>query len=252
MSVLVVTGGSRGIGAAVCRGGARRGMAVCVNYVANGECAEAVVDEVRRDGGAAFAQRANVGDPGEVAAMFAAVDERLGPVTALVNNAGIMGSTGRVEDLDVAKTRRIFDVNVLGPFYCAKEAVRRMSTRNGGPGGAIVNISSAAAKHGAPGGYLDYAVTKGAIETFTMGLAKELAGEGIRVNCVRPGFTRTEMNEEYMKDHPGWADEFLTRVPMGRSCSVEEMAEPVLWFLSDHASYVTGAVMDVTGGYTCP
>lgn len=252
MGVLIVTGGSRGIGAAICRKAGAHGMGVCVNYARNRARADEVVADVQAAGADAFAHPADVGDPDAVAAMFAEVDRRLGPVTALVNNAGIMGSTGRVENLDIAKTRRIFDVNVLGPLYCAKEAIRRMSRRNGGPGGAIVNISSAAAKHGAPGVYLDYAVTKGAIETFTMALAKELAGEGIRVNCVRPGFTRTEMNEDYMKEHPTWAEEFLNRIPMGRSCDVDEMARPVLWFLSDEASYVTGAVMDVTGGYTCP
>ena len=250
--VLVVTGGSRGIGAGVCRLGAERGMAVCINYVGNHDRAEEVAKEVRDCGSKAITFCADVADPEQVDTMFDAIDHQLGPVTDLVNNAGVMGSVGRVEELDVEKTKHLFDVNILGPFYCAKAAIKRMSTKRAGHGGAIVNVSSAAAVHGGPGNYVDYAVTKGAIETFTHALAREVAADGIRVNCVRPGYTNTEMNVDFFKIRPEVEQKLLSGIAMGRSCDVSEMASAIHVFLSDQTTYATGAVMDVTGGWTCP
>lgn len=202
MAVLVVTGGSRGIGAAICRLAAQRGMTVCVNYASSADEAQGVVAEIEGVDGRAIAIQADVSVSQAVAAMFDRVDAELGPVTGLVNNAGTMGSRGRVEELDFDKTRNLFDVNILGPFICGQAAIKRMAKRHGGQGGAIVNISSAAAKHGGPGSYVDYAASKAALDAFSVGLAREQASEGIRVNCVRPGFTLTEMNERWMEDHP--------------------------------------------------
>ena len=227
-------------------------MNVCVNYVGNRDRAEGVVRDARKLGAKAFAFQADVGDPSEVTKLFEAVDAELGPVTDLVNNAGVMGSVGRVEEIDPEKTQYLFDVNILGPIYCSKEAIKRMSTQHGGQGGAIVNVSSSAAIHGGVGSYIDYAVTKGALETFTHALAREVAAEGIRVNCVRPGYTRTEMNVEFFKKRPEAEKQRLKEIAMGRSCSVSEMASAIHVFLSDQTSYATGAIMDVTGGATCP
>lgn len=250
--VLLVTGGSRGIGAGVCKIGAQRGMAVCVNYVANKERAEKVAEEVRDYGVEAITHKADVGNPDHVEVMFARIDQELGPITDLVNNAGVMGSVGRVDEIDVEKTKYLFDVNILGPLYCSKAAIKRMSTRYGGPGGAIVNVSSSSAIHGGIGNYIDYAVTKGALETFTHALAREVAAENIRVNCVRPGYTRTEMNVDFFAKRPEMEEKLLSGIAMGRSCDVSEMASAIFVFLSDQTSYATGAVMDVTGGWTCP
>ncbi len=252
MSALVVTGGSRGIGAAICRLGAGRGWAVCVNYASSAGAAAGVVADIEGAGGRAIAVMADVSKPREVEAMFQQVDEVLGPVTGLVNNAGIMGSGGPVQELDAEKTRAMFEVNILGPFLCSQAAIKRMAKPLGGAGGAIVNISSAAAKHGGPGSYVDYAASKAAVDTFTYGLACEQAAAGIRVNCLRPGATMTEMNVRWMEEHPDWLDQVLAKVPLKRAAEVDEIARAALWLLSDEASYVTGAILDASGGWVMP
>jgi NAD(P)-dependent dehydrogenase (short-subunit alcohol dehydrogenase family) len=252
MGVLVVTGGSRGIGAEICRLGAQRGWAVCVNYASSADEAIGVVAEIEASGGRAIAAQADVSVPEAVESMFAQVDAELGPVTGLVNNAGIQGSTGRVEDVEVDKTRYMFEVNILGPFLCSQAAIRRMAKRYGGQGGAIVNISSASAKHGGSGSYVDYAASNGAMDTFTIGLAKEQASENIRVNCIRPGTIMTELNKRWIRDHPEYLDSVLQRTPLARLGNVDEVANAALWLLSDEASYATGAILDVSGGFVTP
>ena len=252
MGVLVVTGSSRGIGAEICRLGAQRGWAVCVNYASSADEAQGVVAEIEGAGGQAIAVRADVSVPRDVETLFERVDVELGPVTGLVNNAGSMGSGGPVDELGAERTRHMFELNTLGPFLCCQAAIKRMAKRHGGQGGAIVNISSAAAKHGGPGSYVDYAASKAAVDALTVGLAREQAAENIRVNCVRPGATMTEMNERWMKDHPDWLDSVLKRVPLGRAAEVGEVANAALWLLSDEATYVTGAILDVSGGWVSP
>lgn len=252
MGVLVVTGSSRGIGAEICRLGAQRGWAVCVNYASSTDEAQGVVAEIEGAGGQAIALQADVAAARDVENMFEEVDAKLGPVTGLVNNAGTMGSGGPVDELDAERTRRMFEVNTLGPFLCCQAAVKRMAKRHGGQGGAIVNISSAAAKHGGPGSYVDYAASKAAVDTLTNGLAREQASEGIRVNCIRPGAITTEMNERWMKDHPEWLASVIARTPLGRAGEVRDIATAALWLLSDEANYVTGAILDVSGGWVTP
>ncbi len=252
MGVLVVTGGSRGIGAGICTLAAKRGWSVAVNYASDEEAATAVVAEIEAGGGKAIAVQANVSDEKQVEMLFEVVDRDLGPVTGLVNNAGIMGSGGPVDELDVAATRRMFDINITGSFLCAAAALRRMAKRHGGEGGVIVNISSAAAKHGGPGSYIDYAASKAAIDAFTYGLAREQAVQGIRVNCVRPGATLTEMNVEWIETHPTYLDGIKAAVPLARMAEVNEIAEAVCYMLSDASSYSTGAILDVSGGWVCP
>ncbi len=252
MGVLVVTGSSRGIGAQICRLGAQRGWVVCVNYTSSADEAQGVVAEIEGAGGQAIAVRADVSVPQDVETLFERVEVELGPVSGLVNNAGVMGSGGTVDELDAERTRRMFEVNTLGPFLSCQAAVKRMAKRHGGPGGAIVNISSAAAKHGGPGSYVDYAASKAAVDTLTVGLAREQAAENIRVNCVRPGATMTELNQRWMKEHPDWLDSVLKRVPLGRAAEVAEIASAALWLLSDEATYVTGAILDVSGGWVSP
>jgi NAD(P)-dependent dehydrogenase (short-subunit alcohol dehydrogenase family) len=244
--VLIVTGGGRGIGAATARLAARRGYAVCVNYLRNEAAAQALVREIEDAGGRAVAIAGDVGSETDVGNLFESVDKAFGPVTALVNNAGVLEQQMRVERMDAARLQRIFATNVVGTFLCAREAVRRMSTRNGGAGGAIVNISSGAARSGAPGEYVDYAVSKGAIDTFTIGLAKETATEGIRVNCVRPGFIYTEIHAS--GGEPNRVDRVKALAPMRRGGHAEEVARAVLWLLSEEASFTTGSFIDVTGG----
>jgi NAD(P)-dependent dehydrogenase (short-subunit alcohol dehydrogenase family) len=244
--VLIVTGGSRGIGAATARLGAQRGYAVCVNYVSNRKAADDVVADIERGGGKAIAVAADVSSEPDVVRMFETVDKSLGRVTALVNNAGTLEKQMRLEQMDAARLARMFAVNVTGCFLCAREAVRRMSTRHGGEGGAIVNVSSGAARLGSPGEYVDYAACKGAIETMTIGLAREVADEGIRVNAVRPGHIYTEIHA--LGGEPGRVDRVKASVPMKRGGQPEEPARAILWLLSDEASFSTGTFIDVTGG----
>jgi NAD(P)-dependent dehydrogenase (short-subunit alcohol dehydrogenase family) len=246
MRVTLVTGGSRGIGAATARLAAARGDAVCVNYQRDATAAAAVVRAIEAAGGTALAVQADVASEPDVVRLFAEVDARLGPVTALVNNAGILTRQARVGELDAARMTRMFAVNVIGSILCAREAVARMSTRLGGGGGAIVNLSSMAARLGAPGEYLDYAASKGAVDTFTVGLAKEVAAEGIRVNAVRPGLIHTDIHAS--GGEPGRIARLQGTVPMQRGGAPEEVAHAILWLLSDEASYVTGTVIDVAGG----
>lgn len=252
MGVIVVTGASRGIGAEICRNAARAGWACCVNYANDERGALAVVSEIEAGGGTAVAVRADVANEHQVQAMFSEVDARLGPVRALVNNAGVMGSEGRVEDMDAARTRRLFEVNAYAPFLCSREALKRMSRRHGGNGGGIVNISSAAAKHGGGGSYVDYAASKGALDTFTIGLAREQAPEGVRVNCIRPGAILTEISKVWMETHPEWLESVIARTPLGHPGEEADIANATMWLLSDDSKYVTGAILDVSGGWVSP
>jgi NAD(P)-dependent dehydrogenase (short-subunit alcohol dehydrogenase family) len=244
--VLLVTGASRGIGAATALLAARKGYAVAVNYTANAKAAQDVVARIRADGGTAIAVQADVAEEEQVLALFKAVDAQLGRLTALVNNAGVIDVTARLDEMSVARLKRMFDINVIGSMVCAREAVRRMSTRHGGNGGAIVNVSSAAARLGAPGQYLDYASAKGAIDTFTIGLAKEVAAEGIRVNAVRPGLIDTEIHAS--GGLPDRVQQLAHLVPMQRGGSAEEVAEAIVWLLSPQASYATMSMIEVSGG----
>jgi len=244
--VAVVTGGSRGIGAATAMLLAARGYAVAVNYTANASAAGAVVQEIHAGGGAAIAVQADVADEAQVLAMFARVDAELGALTALVNNAGVVDVTQRVDEMSLARLRRMFDINVIGAFLCAREAVRRMSTRHGGTGGAIVNVSSAAARLGSPGQYVDYAAAKGAIDTMTIGLAKEVAAEGIRVNVVRPGLIETDIHAS--GGLPDRVRDLSHQVPMQRGGTAAEVAAAIAWLLSDEAAYTTMSLVDVSGG----
>ncbi len=244
--IIVITGGSRGIGAATARLAASRGYAVCVNYLKNQLAAKAVVDEIRSGGGQAIAVAADVAAETDVVNLFEAVDAQLGTVTALVNNAGILETQMRVEDMDAGRLFRVFATNITGSFLCAREAVRRMSTRRGGNGGAIVNVSSGASRLGAPDEYVDYAASKGAIDTFTIGLSKEVALEGIRVNAVRPGFIYTDIHAS--GGERGRVDRIKDSVPMKRGGRPEEVANAILWLLSDEASYATGSIIDLAGG----
>jgi len=244
--VLLVTGASRGIGAATALLAARQGYAVAVNYTANEAAADEVVRQIRAGGGQAITVQADVAREDQVLAMFEQVDARLGRLTALVNNAGVVDTTQRVDEQSLARWRRMFEVNVYGTLLCAREAVRRMSTRHGGSGGAIVNVSSVAAVLGAPGQYVDYAAAKGAVDVFTVGLAREVATEGIRVNAVRPGVIDTEIHAS--GGQPGRAQRLAPQIPMQRPGTAQEIANAIVWLLSDQASYATGALLDVNGG----
>ncbi|WAP70496.1 SDR family oxidoreductase [Jiella pelagia] len=242
--VMIVTGGSRGIGAATAILGAKAGYAVVVNYASNRDAADDVVATIEADGGTAIAVKGDVGVEADIVAIFKAADE-LGALKALVNNAGIVAEAADVADYDLARLERIFRINVIGSFLCAREAVKRMSTKRGGAGGAIVNLSSAAAKLGAGGSRVDYAATKGAIDTFTVGLAKEVAGEGISVTAVRPGIIETDIHAS--GGEPGRVAEMAASLPLKRPGTAEEVARAILWLASDEASYSTGAILDVSG-----
>jgi NAD(P)-dependent dehydrogenase (short-subunit alcohol dehydrogenase family) len=244
--ILLVTGASRGIGAATALLAARAGWAVAVNYTSNADAAEAVVKEIRSHGGSAISVQADVSQEAQVLGMFEAVDAQLGRLTGLVNNAGVIDVTARVEEMTVARLKRMFDINVIGSMVCAREAVRRMSTKHGGSGGSIVNLSSAAARLGAPGQYVDYAAAKGAIDAFTIGLAKEVAAEGIRVNAVRPGLIETDIHAS--GGIPDRVTQLAHLVPMQRGGSAEEVAQAIVWLLSAAASYTTMSLLDVSGG----
>ena len=243
---VLVTGGSRGIGAAAALRAAERGWAVAVNYTSDATAAQAVVARIRDAGGMALAIQADVSIEAAVVELYARVDRELPPLNALVNNAGVVDLPGRVDETTTARLQRMFAINVFGSFICAREAVRRMSTRHGGRGGTIVNLSSAAARIGSPGQYVDYAAAKGAIDVFTMGLAKEVATEGIRVNAVRPGIIETDIHAS--GGTPDRAKQMAPLVPMQRAGSADEVAQAIIWLMSDESSYTTGAVIDVSGG----
>ena len=243
---LLVTGGSRGIGAAVCRLAAADGWAIAVNYARDATAADAVVAAIVAAGGRALALQADVADDAAVVTMFAAIDRDLPPLGGLVNNAGVVDTPVRVDAMSVERLQRMFAINVFGSFLCAREALRRMSTRHGGAGGAIVNVSSAAARLGSPGIYVDYAASKGAIDTFTLGLAREVAHEGVRVNAVRPGIIDTDIHAS--GGHDERVRDMLAQLPMHRAGAAMEVAQAIAWLLSDEASYTTGALLDVSGG----
>lgn len=244
--VLLVTGGSRGIGAATCKLAAQQGWAVAVNYSANSLAADEVVRSIRSQGGHAMAVQADVADEDQVLRMFEQIDAKLGHLTGLVNNAGVVDVTARVQDQSLERWRRMFDINVMGSMLCAREAIRRMSTSLGGQGGSIVNVSSAAARLGAPGQYVDYAAAKGAIDAFTIGLAKEVGSDGIRVNAVRPGLIETDIHAS--GGLPNRVGDLQHQVPMGRGGSAQEVAQLMVWLLSDAASYTTMSLIDISGG----
>jgi len=244
--VIVITGGSRGIGAATAHLAAMRGYAVCVNYLQNQPAANAVIHGIESNGGRAIAVAADVSSETDVVGLFKTVDEQLGTVTALVNNAGILETQMRVEGMDAARLNRMFSTNITGYFLCAREAVRRMSTKHGGYGGSIVNVSSAASRLGSAGEYVDYAASKGAIDTLTIGLAQEVAAEGIRVNAVRPAFIYTDIHAS--GGEPNRVDRIKEFIPMKRGGQAEEVAKAIIWLLSDEASYATGTFIELSGG----
>jgi NAD(P)-dependent dehydrogenase (short-subunit alcohol dehydrogenase family) len=244
--VLLVTGGSRGIGAATCILAAQKGWAVAVNYTANSKAADDVVAQIKKAGGEAMSVQADVANEEQVLAMFENVRNTLGPIQGLVNNAGVVDVSARLDQMSMARWRRMFDINVLGSMLCAREAIRQMSTLHGGKGGSIVNLSSAAARLGAPGQYLDYAAAKGAIDSFTLGLSKEVAAEGIRVNAIRPGLIDTEIHAS--GGLPNRVKDLEHLVPAKRGGTAMEVAQAIVWLLSDEASYTTMSLLDVSGG----
>ena len=244
--VLLVTGGSRGIGAATSILAAQKGWAVAVNYTSNSQAADDVVAQIKKAGGEAMSVQADVANEEQVLAMFEKVRSTLGPLQGLVNNAGVVDVSARLDQMSMARWRRMFDINVLGAMLCAREAIRQMSTLHGGQGGSIVNLSSAAARLGAPGQYLDYAAAKGAIDSFTLGLSKEVAAEGIRVNAIRPGLIDTDIHAS--GGVPNRVKELEHLVPAKRGGSAMEVAQAIVWLLSDEASYTTMSLIDVSGG----
>ncbi len=244
--VMLITGASRGIGAATARLAAHRGYALCLNYHQRADAANAVLEQVRGLGVTAIAVQADVADETQVLHMFEAIDREFGRLDVLVNNAGMLEQQMRLEQMDAARWTRVLGANVIGSFLCAREAIKRMSTRHGGRGGAIVNLFSVAARLGAPGEYIDYAAAKGAIDSMTLGLAKEVASEGIRVNAVRPGVIHTDIHAA--GGEPDRVERVKASVPMGRGGQAEEIAEAILWLASEQASYTSGALLDVAGG----
>lgn len=244
--VMLITGASRGIGAATARLAAQQGYALCLNYHQRADAANAVLEQVRGLGVTAIAVQADVADETQVLHMFEAIDREFGRLDVLVNNAGMLEQQMRLEQMDAARWTRVLGANVIGSFLCAREAIKRMSTRHGGRGGAIVNLSSVAARLGAPGEYIDYAAAKGAIDSMTLGLAKEVASEGIRVNAVRPGVIHTDIHAA--GGEPDRVERIKASVPMGRGGQAEEIAEAILWLASEQASYTSGALLDVAGG----
>ena len=244
--LILITGGSRGVGAATARLAAQRGYDVAISYVSNESAAQTVVADVQLLGRKALATRADSADPRQVADLFEAIDREFGRIDVLVNNAGVLALQSRVEALDFERMQRIFAVNAIGPILCAQQAVRRMSYRHNGPGGVVINVSSASARLDSPNEYVDYAASKGALETFTIGLAKEVAREGIRVNGIRPGHIYTQMHAS--GGEPGRVDRVKDSIPMGRGGQPEEVARAILWLAGAEASFVTGTCLDVTGG----
>ncbi|PIF93009.1 NAD(P)-dependent dehydrogenase (short-subunit alcohol dehydrogenase family) [Acidovorax sp. 62] len=244
--IVLITGASRGIGAATALLAAQQGWAVAVNYHANAAAAQAVVDSIEAQGGRALAVQADVAHEDQVLAMYATVDAQLGRITALVNNAGVVDVTARVDEMSVARLRRMFDTNVIGSIVCAREAVRRMSTLHGGAGGSIVNVSSAASRLGSAHQYVDYAASKGAIDSFTIGLAREVAAEGIRVNAVRPGLIETDIHAS--GGLPDRVRDLSHQVPMQRGGTAQEVAQAIVWLMSDASHYTTMSLIDVSGG----
>ena len=241
-NLAIITGAGKGIGAATARLAAERGYAVAVNYQSDETTAQSVVDDIKRAGGRAAAYRADTSDEAAVRAMFDAAERDFGPVAALVNNAAVNGGTGKFADLDVAAMKRMFEINVFGLMYCSREAVRRMATDRGGKGGVIVNVSSVGALLGSPNERVHYAASKGAVNSFTVGLAKEVMSNGIRVNTVSPGITRTRMNPQER------IDRLAPSIPIGRAAAPEEIARTILFLLSSESSYIVGANIMATGG----
>lgn len=244
--IIIITGASRGIGAETALRAAARGYTVCVNYHSNAKAAEKVVGKIEASGGCALAVQADMSVEADILRLFDTVDRELGTLTALVNNTGILETHMRLEEMDAERLNRVFSTNVIGSFLCAREAVKRMSTKQGGNGGAIVNVSSVAARLGSPNEYIDYAASKAAIDTLTIGLAKEVAEDGIRVNAVRPGVIYTDIHA--LGGEPGRVDRVKDAVPMKRGGTPDEVANAILWLLSDDASYTTGSLLDVSGG----
>lgn len=245
-NVIIITGAGRGIGAATALAAARAGYRICINYLADDDAAHRVLGQVRELGAEAITVRADVSVEDEVIQLFHRVDSELGRVTALVNNAGTIGHKSRVDEMSEFRLLKLMKTNVVGPILCAKHALQRMSTRHGGPGGAIVNVSSVAARLGSPNEYVDYAASKGALDTFTIGLAKEVAGEGVRVNGVRPGYIFTDFHA--LSGDADRVSKLAPTIPMGRGGQAAEVAEAIVWLLSDKASYTTGSFIDLGGG----
>ncbi|MBA1240177.1 SDR family oxidoreductase [Pseudomonas kunmingensis] len=244
--VMLITGASRGIGAATARLAAHQGYALCLNYHQREDAVKQVLEQVHAAGASAITVKADVANESQVLQMFEVIDREFGPLDVLVNNAGMLEQQMRLEQMDAARWTRVLGANVIGSFLCAREAIKRMSTQHGGQGGSIINLSSIAARLGAPGEYIDYAAAKGAIDSMTVGLAREVAGEGIRVNAVRPGVIDTEIHAS--GGEPDRIERVKASVPMGRGGKAEEVAEAILWLASEHASYTTGALLDVSGG----